>query len=104
MRASRGTSRSGPPAPSTPRGPARTRPGAPRRGAHAGPPADETPITLPAPVRVGLRPRTVRARIVAVLMVPVVSVMALWAFATVTAAGDVWDLLRIKSVDTTLRT
>ncbi|MFC8721521.1 nitrate- and nitrite sensing domain-containing protein [Kitasatospora sp. NPDC057198] len=104
MRASRGTSRSGPPAPSTPRGPARTRPGAPRRGAHAGPPADETPLTLPAPARVGLRPRTVRARIVAVLMVPVVSVMALWAFATVTAAGDVWDLLRIKEVGATLRT
>ncbi|MFI1521787.1 sensor histidine kinase [Kitasatospora cineracea] len=104
MRASRGTSRSGPPAPSTPRGPARTRPGAPRRGAHAGPPADETPLTAPAPARPGLRPRTVRARIVAVLMVPVVSVMALWAFATVTTAGDVWDLLRIKNVDTTLRT
>ncbi|WP_033212315.1 sensor histidine kinase [Kitasatospora phosalacinea] len=104
MRASRGTSRSGPPAPSTPRGPARTRPGAPRRGAHAGPPADETPVFVPAPARVGLRPRTVRARIVAVLMVPVVSVMALWAFATVTAAGDVWDLLRIKNVDATLRT
>ncbi|MFF4339128.1 nitrate- and nitrite sensing domain-containing protein [Kitasatospora sp. NPDC001540] len=104
MRASRGTSRSGPPAPSTPRGPARTRPGAPRRGAHAGPPADETPIALPAPVRVGLRPRTVRARIVAVLMVPVVSVMALWAFATVTAAEDVWELLQVKQVDATLRT
>ncbi|MFE1317908.1 nitrate- and nitrite sensing domain-containing protein [Kitasatospora phosalacinea] len=104
MRASRGTSRSGPPAPSTPRGPARSRPGAPRRGAHAGPPADETPIVLPASARVGLRPRTVRARIVAVLMVPVVSVMALWAFATVTAAGDVWELLRIKQVDAVLRT
>ncbi|MGW4802688.1 sensor histidine kinase [Kitasatospora sp. NPDC004272] len=104
MRASRGTSRSGPPAPSTPRGPARTRPGTPRRGAHAGPPADETPLTLPVSARVGLRPRTVRARIVAVLMVPVVSVMALWAFATVTAAGDVWDLLRIKGVDARLRT
>ncbi|WP_254898387.1 nitrate- and nitrite sensing domain-containing protein [Kitasatospora sp. NA04385] len=37
-------------------------------------------------------------------MVPVVSVMALWAFATVTTAGDVWDLLRIKNVDATLRT
>ncbi|MFK0191124.1 nitrate- and nitrite sensing domain-containing protein [Kitasatospora sp. NPDC090308] len=104
MRASRGTSRSGPPAPSHPRGPARTRPGAPRRGAHAGPPADETPLTAPAPARPGLRPRTVRARIVAVLMVPVVSVMALWAFATVTTAGDVRDLRRIKSVDAALRT
>ncbi|RKE22410.1 nitrate- and nitrite sensing domain-containing protein [Streptomyces sp. TLI_171] len=105
MRASRGTSRSGPPAPSTPRGPARTRPGAPRRGAHAGPPADETPPAFAATryQRPGLRPRTVRARIVAVLMVPVVSVMALWAFATVTTAGDVWDLLRIKNVDATLR-
>ncbi|MFJ5229635.1 nitrate- and nitrite sensing domain-containing protein [Kitasatospora sp. NPDC088391] len=105
MRASRGTSRSGPAAPSTPRGPARSRPGAPRRGAHAGPPADETPEPYPAAPRpsTGLRPRTVRARIVALLMVPVVSVMALWAFATVTTAQDISELRRIKNVDATLR-
>ncbi|MFJ1751565.1 nitrate- and nitrite sensing domain-containing protein [Kitasatospora sp. NPDC088134] len=105
MRASRGTSRSGPAAPSTPRGPARNRPGAPRRGAHAGPPADETPEPYPAAPRpsTGLRPRTVRARIVALLMVPVVSVMALWAFATVTTAQDISELRRIKHVDATLR-
>ncbi|MEV4560080.1 nitrate- and nitrite sensing domain-containing protein [Kitasatospora sp. NPDC049285] len=105
MRPSRGTSRSGPPAPSTSRGPARSGPGTPRRGAHAGPPARETAVRsdVPGP-RLGLRPRTVRAKIVAVLMVPVISVMALWSFATITAAGDVWDLLRIKDVDATVRT
>ncbi|MFC7183663.1 nitrate- and nitrite sensing domain-containing protein, partial [Kitasatospora paranensis] len=45
-----------------------------------------------------LRPRTVRARVVALLMVPVVSVMALWAFATVTTARSVWDLMRLRTV------
>ncbi|GJF28050.1 hypothetical protein KNE206_07500 [Kitasatospora sp. NE20-6] len=39
-----------------------------------------------------------RARIVALLMVPVVSVMALWAFATVTTARSVWDTLQLKTV------
>ncbi|MFF0292199.1 nitrate- and nitrite sensing domain-containing protein [Kitasatospora sp. NPDC004614] len=104
MRPPRGTSRSGPPAPSATRGPARNRPGAPRRGAHAGPPADETPLPAAPLARPGLRPRTVRARIVAVLMLPVVALMALWSFATVSTAGDVWELLRIKNVETTLRT
>lgn len=62
-----------------------------RRGAHAGPPARP-----PRPGRWlrGLRPRTVRARIIALLMVPVVSVIALWGFATVTTAQGVWGLLR----------
>ncbi|MFD7640663.1 nitrate- and nitrite sensing domain-containing protein [Kitasatospora sp. NPDC059795] len=103
MRPPRGTARNGPPAPSTPRGPARGRPGAPRRGAHAGPPADETPPPAAPPTRPSLRPRTVRARIVAVLILPVVALMALWSFATVSTASDVWNLLRIKDVDTTLR-
>ncbi|MFJ5921601.1 nitrate- and nitrite sensing domain-containing protein [Kitasatospora sp. NPDC092948] len=107
MRPPRGsTPRSGPPAHSTPRGPARGRPGAagtPRRGAHAGPPADETPLPTGPSTRPGLRPRTVRARIVAVLMLPVVALMALWSFAAVSTAGDVGELLRIKNVDTTLR-
>ncbi|WP_354643184.1 nitrate- and nitrite sensing domain-containing protein [Kitasatospora camelliae] len=110
MRERRGTPRTAPPAaPGTARGPVRPGPGGRRRGAHAGPPAREdrtesgrgpadTPRTLPA----GLRPRTVRARIVALLMVPVVSVMALWAFATVTTAGEVRARLQARTIDAAL--
>ncbi|MFJ9691008.1 nitrate- and nitrite sensing domain-containing protein [Kitasatospora sp. NPDC101183] len=65
-------------------------PGA-RRGAHAGPPARPP---RPGPWLRRLRPRSVRARIIALLMVPVVSVIGLWGFATVTTAQGVWDLLR----------
>ncbi|MBV2156298.1 nitrate- and nitrite sensing domain-containing protein [Kitasatospora sp. SUK 42] len=77
-----------------------TAPGA-RRGAHAGPPA-RTP--RPGPWLRGLRPRTVRARIIALLMVPVVSVIALWSFATVTTAQGVWELLRLRDTQRTLLT
>ncbi|WP_441249197.1 sensor histidine kinase [Kitasatospora sp. McL0602] len=35
-------------------------------------------------------------------MVPVVSVMALWAFATVTTAQNVWELLRLQDTDRTV--
>ncbi|MET8545498.1 DUF4232 domain-containing protein [Kitasatospora sp. NPDC004799] len=75
-------------------------PGA-RRGAHAGPPARPP---RPGPWLRGLRPRTVRARIIALLMVPVVSVIALWGFATVTTAQGVWDLLRQRDAQRTLLT
>ncbi|WP_078969901.1 nitrate- and nitrite sensing domain-containing protein [Streptomyces natalensis] len=47
-------------------------------------------------------PRSVRSKIVALLMVPVVSLIALWAFATVTSARSVSDLNRLKEIDTTL--
>ncbi|MET8623917.1 nitrate- and nitrite sensing domain-containing protein [Kitasatospora sp. NPDC004669] len=77
-----------------------TAPGA-RRGAHAGPPARPP---RPGPWLRGLRPRTVRARIIALLMVPVVSVIALWGFATVTTAQGVWDLLRLRDAQRTLLT
>ncbi|MER7668498.1 nitrate- and nitrite sensing domain-containing protein [Kitasatospora sp. NPDC096128] len=69
-----------------------------RRGAHAGPPARSP---RPGP---WLRPRTVRARIIALLMVPVVSVLALWGFATVTTAQGVWDLLRLRDAQRGLLT
>jgi cytochrome c-type biogenesis protein CcmH/NrfG len=68
------------------------------RRAHAGPPAEEGPDeqagipTDAAPTRAGrwrIRPRTVRAKIVCLLMVPVVSLLALWAYATVSTAQDV---------------
>ncbi|MGW0495676.1 nitrate- and nitrite sensing domain-containing protein [Streptomyces sp. NPDC003007] len=82
------------------------------RRAHAGPPADESPETAqgaPAdgiPVRAGrwhIRPRTVRAKIVCLLMVPVVSLLALWAYATVTTAQDVSRLRQVQRVDATVR-
>ncbi|MGV9341377.1 sensor histidine kinase [Streptomyces sp. NPDC003688] len=86
----------------------------PRRGrrAHAGPPADEpldALLDLPpdyAPPRAGrwhMRPRTVRAKVVCLLMVPVVSLLALWAYATVTTAQDVTRLRQSQRVDDELR-
>ncbi|MEU2233809.1 sensor histidine kinase [Streptomyces vietnamensis] len=51
----------------------------------------------------GLRPRTVRAKIVSLLMVPVVSLCALWGFATVTTAQDVAGLRRLQRVDAEIR-
>ncbi|MFJ3903628.1 nitrate- and nitrite sensing domain-containing protein [Streptomyces sp. NPDC090025] len=72
------------------------------------------PDRVPAPVRTGprhplrlglgaLRPRTVRAKIVSLLMVPVVSLLALWGFATVTTAQDMAELRHLQSVDTEVR-
>lgn len=51
-----------------------------------------------------LRPKSVRAKIVAVLMVPVLSLMALWGFATVTTAGSVSEIQRFQEVNATLLT
>ncbi|MER7519236.1 nitrate- and nitrite sensing domain-containing protein [Streptomyces sp. NPDC126499] len=99
------------------------------RRAHAGPAADETasrarpvetdPTTsVPSAARSaapaddrgrgggrgrGLRPRTVRAKIVSLLMVPVVSLLALWGFATVTTAQDVARLRLLRAVDAEVR-
>ncbi|MDH6623055.1 signal transduction histidine kinase [Streptomyces sp. LBL] len=86
------------------------------RRAHAGPPADELPGGLPGepagaipddvPARAGsrrIRPRTVRAKIVCLLMVPVVSLLALWAYATVTTAQDVSRLRQLQRVDSAIR-
>ncbi|MFD5624885.1 nitrate- and nitrite sensing domain-containing protein [Streptomyces sp. NPDC127072] len=89
-------------------------PAARGRRAHAGPPADERvdadetvtgtpPVTPPRAVTWGIRPRTVRAKIVCLLMVPVVSLLALWAYATVTTAQDVARLRQLQSVDATVR-
>ncbi|TPQ16724.1 nitrate- and nitrite sensing domain-containing protein [Streptomyces sporangiiformans] len=84
------------------------------RRAHAGPPADEGSApqeptgTAPTdtPTRAGLwspRPRTVRAKIVCLLMVPVISLLALWAYATVTTAQDVSQLRQLQRVDSQVR-
>ncbi|MEU0005900.1 nitrate- and nitrite sensing domain-containing protein [Streptomyces sp. NPDC006314] len=83
------------------------------RRAHAGPPAQEgmdRPVGIPpATARVRgsrrhLRPRTVRAKVVSLLMVPVVSLLALWAYATVSTAQDVARLRQSQRVDAELRT
>ncbi|MFK0170625.1 nitrate- and nitrite sensing domain-containing protein [Streptomyces sp. NPDC090306] len=83
------------------------------RRAHAGPPADERPADTRVPrpgrpptSRTGawrLRPRTVRAKVVCLLMVPVVSLLALWAFATVGTAQDIARLRREQQVDAEIR-
>lgn len=91
------------------------------RRAHAGPPAEESADRdgrAPFPVisdggggsgrgggpRLRLRPATVRAKIVSLLMVPVVSLLALWGFATVNAAQDIGRLGRVQQIDRELRT
>ncbi|HEY9438568.1 MAG TPA: nitrate- and nitrite sensing domain-containing protein, partial [Streptomyces sp.] len=96
--------------------PASARPVPPARGrrAHAGPPADERTERAAdrhpeqdersAPrSRRSLRPRTVRAKIISLLMVPVVSLLALWGFATVTTAQDVARMRQAQRVDNTVR-
>ncbi|MET7365806.1 nitrate- and nitrite sensing domain-containing protein [Streptomyces sp. NPDC005566] len=81
------------------------------RRAHAGRPADErtdheTGSAAPDDLlarRGSLRPRTVRAKVISLLMVPVVSLLALWGFATVTTAQDVARLRELQRVDSTVR-
>ncbi|MFD5766149.1 nitrate- and nitrite sensing domain-containing protein [Streptomyces sp. NPDC127049] len=68
--------------------------GAVDRPAHA--PAERAPGR-------GLRPRTVRAKIVSLLMVPVVSLLALWGFATVTTAQDMARIRQLQRVDADIR-
>ena len=51
-----------------------------------------------------LRPRSVRARIVSLLMLPIVSLMALWGFAAVTTASSIGDAERAKDVNAELLT
>ncbi|MFI9345573.1 nitrate- and nitrite sensing domain-containing protein [Streptomyces sp. NPDC052773] len=82
------------------------------RRAHAGPPADEGPADgadTPAEPAAAprnpwhIRPRTVRAKIICLLMVPVVSLLALWGYATVTTAQDVTRLRQVQRVDAEVR-
>ncbi|MGI5406527.1 sensor histidine kinase [Streptomyces chartreusis] len=107
MRTPRRTTAAGAETPSTP----------PVRGrrAHAGPPADEGPeqasvgpqdeASAPSTHAQGwrIRPRTVRAKIICLLMVPVVSLLALWGYATVTTAQDVARLRQLQLVDSEIR-
>ncbi|WP_030776939.1 nitrate- and nitrite sensing domain-containing protein [Streptomyces sp. NRRL S-920] len=94
-----------------------TAPSPPVRGrrAHAGPPADELsdregkftgPPHQEAPTRAGrwrVRPRTVRAKIVCLLMVPVISLLALWGYATVSTAQDVARLRQLQRAHAEVR-
>ncbi|MFE9816878.1 nitrate- and nitrite sensing domain-containing protein [Streptomyces sp. NPDC005773] len=91
-----------------------TPPTPPARGrrAHAGPPADESAERDSPPAEYGisaprgrraLRPRTVRAKIISLLMLPVVSLLALWGFATVSTAQDVARLRQLQRVDEEVR-
>ncbi|GAA3387312.1 nitrate- and nitrite sensing domain-containing protein [Streptomyces roseoviridis] len=76
-----------------------------REGGTAGPGPSARPRGVEAGgggVR-GLRPRTVRAKIVSLLMVPVVSLLALWGFATVTTAQDIARLRLLQSADAQVR-
>jgi hypothetical protein len=57
---------------------------------------------LRAPAR--LRPRSVRAKIVALLMLPIVSLMALWGFAAVTTASSIAGTETAKDVNSELLT
>ncbi|MFJ9542965.1 nitrate- and nitrite sensing domain-containing protein [Streptomyces sp. NPDC101225] len=83
------------------------------RRAHAGPPADEDQEEpedgatggAPAPDnRRRIRPRTVRAKIVCLLIVLVVPLLALWSYAAVTTAQDIARLRQAQRVDTRIRT
>ncbi|MFI7361695.1 nitrate- and nitrite sensing domain-containing protein [Streptomyces sp. NPDC050149] len=91
-----------------------TTPTPPARGrrAHAGQPADESAEHDSPPAEYGisaprgrraLRPRTVRAKIISLLMLPVVSLLALWGFATVSTAQDVARLRQLQRVDEEVR-
>lgn len=51
-----------------------------------------------------LRPRSVRAKIVSLLMLPIVSLMALWGFAAVTTASSIGDTENAKDVNSELLT
>lgn len=76
-------------------------------GSAAAPEPAPVPLQEPASGtgtrRRGLRPRTVRAKIVSLLMVPVVSLLALWGFATVTTAQDMARIRQLQRVDADIR-
>jgi signal transduction histidine kinase len=61
-----------------------------------------TPPPAPDAARIWkLRPRSVRAKVVALLMVPVVAMMALWGLAAVNAAQDAWNESQLRQLDAT---
>jgi signal transduction histidine kinase len=50
-----------------------------------------------------LRPRSVRAKVVSLLMVPVVALMALWGLAMVTVAGDALTVQQVSRIQEQVR-
>ncbi|RII14178.1 Nitrate and nitrite sensing [Streptomyces sp. YIM 130001] len=60
------------------------------------------PARFPLPER--LRPKSVRAKVVTLLTVPVVSLMALWGHAAVTTASQVSDTEQLKQINSALIT
>ncbi|MFI9065970.1 nitrate- and nitrite sensing domain-containing protein [Streptomyces sp. NPDC053429] len=98
----------------TPRRRPEAAPPARGRRAHAGPPAEEPPDGAAGAASgssapgngpgIRLRPGTVRAKVVSLLMVPVVSLLGLWAFATVSTAQDIARLSRVQRIDAQMRT
>ncbi|MCG6500583.1 nitrate- and nitrite sensing domain-containing protein, partial [Kitasatospora sp. A2-31] len=44
-----------------------------------------------------LRSSSIRAKIIALLLVPIVALTALWAYATLATTGDVWSQLEVSS-------
>jgi signal transduction histidine kinase len=50
-----------------------------------------------------LRPRTVRAKVVSLLMLPVVALMTLWGLATVAVVGDALTVNQVKVIDGQVR-
>ncbi|MQA11308.1 MAG: ATPase [Pseudonocardiaceae bacterium] len=56
----------------------------------------------PRPLLSRLRPKSVRAKIVALLMVPVISLMVLWALATVSTVQSAWTLRQLEELDNNL--
>ncbi|PKV89246.1 nitrate- and nitrite sensing domain-containing protein [Streptomyces sp. TLI_146] len=79
-------------------------PGAYERAFRARPESGQPGEPVESGLRGRLRPTTVRAKIVSLLMVPVVSLLALWGFATVTTAQDVSALRQLRRIDEQVRT
>ncbi|MER5737058.1 nitrate- and nitrite sensing domain-containing protein [Streptomyces sp. NPDC002262] len=100
-----------PPGPAVPPGPAApaaadaplAEAGEAAAGSASGPASGSASAPVAETRRRGLRPRTVRAKIVSLLMVPVVSLLALWGFATVTTAQDMAGIHRLQRVDADIR-
>ncbi|MXQ59757.1 ATPase [Streptomyces sp. XHT-2] len=66
------------------------------------PPGDPAGAGVPR-LRGPSGPRTVRAKVICLLMVPVVSLLALWGYATVTTAQDVSRLRQVQRADSAVR-
>jgi signal transduction histidine kinase len=87
--------------PETPVEPRRSRRAAHRRPVD--PPPSAARAARPRP-RLAFAPRTVRARIVSLLALPVVSLTALWGIAAVNTISAAYDQAQLKSIDSNVAT